>query len=74
MKNLKASNIFNKTLVLSTIRDKCGRNNNRISKEGESIGILKILGLINNINEYYKCVKSKKFTENKNPSISQKNQ
>ena len=38
-------------LVLSIICDKCGSNDEKIFKEEESIEILKILGLINNMNE-----------------------
>ena len=41
-----------KILVLSIICDKCGSINKKIFKEEEeSIEILKILGLINNMNE-----------------------
>ena len=43
--------IFNKTLVPSLIFDKCGSNDNKIFKEEESIKILKISGLTNNIKE-----------------------
>ena len=41
--------IFSKTLVLFIISSKCTNNNDRIFKEGESIGMLKIFGLIDSI-------------------------
>ena len=40
-----------KSLVLSIICGKCDNNGDRIFTEEESIEILKILDLINNINE-----------------------
>ena len=43
--------IFFKKLVLSIIYDKCNSNDEKIFKEEESSGILKILGLLNNTNE-----------------------
>ena len=43
--------VFNKNLVFSIICDKCGSNNDKVFKEEESIEILKVLGLIDNINE-----------------------
>ena len=46
--------IFKKTLSLSIVYSKCGREFKKIFKEEESIKILKILGLINNIEEYQK--------------------
>ena len=51
-KNPKISHIFEKTLVISIICDKCGSKHKRIFKEAERIEILKILGLINNIDKY----------------------
>ena len=45
----KISYLLEKTLVLSIICSKC---KNEDEKEEESIEILKILGLINNIEEY----------------------
>ena len=47
----KISYLLEKTLVLSIICSKC---KNEDEKEEESIEILKILGLINNIEEYQK--------------------
>ena len=44
--------MFNKILVPYIICDKCDSNNNRILTEEESIQILKILGLTNNIAEH----------------------
>ena len=43
--------IFDKTLVLSTICSKCSNNNHRLFKEEESVEILIILDLINNMSE-----------------------
>ena len=51
-KNPKISYIFDKTLSVSIICDKCGSKDEKIFKEEESIKTLKILGLINNIEEY----------------------
>ena len=51
-KNPKISYIFDKTLSLSFICDKCCSKDAKIFKEEESIKILKILGLINNIEEH----------------------
>ena len=48
-KNPKISYIFNKTLVLSIICDKCGSKDEELFKEEKSIEILKILILIKNI-------------------------
>ena len=44
--------ICNKTLLLSSICNKCGKEDEKIFKEEESIKIWKILGLINNIEKY----------------------
>ena len=44
--------ICNKTLLLSSICNKCGKEDEKIFKEEESIEIWKILGLINNIEKY----------------------
>ena len=49
---MKISYIFDKTSFLSSTCNKCGRKNEKIFKEEESIEILKILGLIANIEEY----------------------
>ena len=49
----KTSYLFEKTLVLSIICSKCKTEDEKISKE-ESIKILKILALINNVEEYEK--------------------
>ena len=48
--NLKISYIFYKTLGLSTTCSKSGNNSDVIFKQEESIDILKILRLIDNIN------------------------
>ena len=48
----KISCLLEKTLVLSMICSKCKNEDDKIFKEEESIEILKILGLINNIEEY----------------------
>ena len=50
----KISYIFQKTLSLSIVYSKCGHKYKKIFKEEESIEVLKILGLINNIEEYQK--------------------
>ena len=44
----KISYIYDKTLFLSRIFNKCGNKDENLFKEEESIEILKILGLINN--------------------------
>ena len=41
-----------KTLSLSIVYSKCGHKYEKIFKKEESIEILKVLGLINNIEEY----------------------
>ena len=43
-----------KTLVLSIICSKCKNEDQKIFKKEESIEILKILGLINNVEEHQK--------------------
>ena len=48
-KKAKISYIFKKTLSLSIVYSKCGHEYEKIFKEEESIEILKILGLIENI-------------------------
>ena len=45
----KISYLLENTLVLSIICSQCKNRNEKIFKEEESIEILKILGLINNI-------------------------
>ena len=50
-KNPKISYIFNVTLVLSFTCDKCGSNSITIFKEEESIDMLTILGLIDNVHD-----------------------
>ena len=45
----KISYLLEKTLVLSIICKSCKNKDEKIFKEGESIGILKILDLIQNI-------------------------
>ena len=51
-KNIEVSYIFEKTSVLSIICSKCGSKDEKMFKEEESIKILKILGLINKIEQY----------------------
>ena len=53
-KKPKISYICYKTLVLSSICNKCGNEDEKIYMEEESIEILKILRLINNIEEHQK--------------------
>ena len=43
--------IFSKTLFLSITRNKCGSKDEEKIKEEESIELLKILGLIDNVKE-----------------------
>ena len=52
--NPKISYFFRKTLVLSIICSKCGSKDEKIFIEEESIKILKIFGLINNVELYQK--------------------
>ena len=52
LKKAKISYIFIKTFSLSIVYSKCGHEYKKIFKEEESIGILKTLGLTNNIEEY----------------------
>ena len=51
-KKSKISYIFQKTLSLSIVYSKCGHEYKKIFKDEESVEVLKILGLINNIEEY----------------------
>ena len=53
-KKTKISFTFKKTLSFSIFYSKCGHEYEKIFKEAELIAILKILGLINNIEEYQK--------------------
>ena len=48
----KISYLLEKTLVLSIICSKCKNEDEKIFKEEDSIEIIKILGLINNIDKY----------------------
>ena len=50
--NPKISYLLEKTLVLSIICGNCMNEDEKIFKEEESIEILKIHGLINNIEKY----------------------
>ena len=50
----KISYIFKKALSLSIAYGKCGHEYEKIFKEEESIKILKIFGLINNMEKYQK--------------------
>ena len=52
------SYFLDNTLVLSIIYSKCKNEDERIFKEEKSIEILKILGLVNNTEEYQKKVNS----------------
>ena len=52
LKKPKILYICNKTLLLSSICNKCGKEDEKIFKEEGSIEIWKILGLINNIEKY----------------------
>ena len=52
--NIKVHIFFNKKLILSIDYSKCGHEYEKIFKEEGSVEILKILGLINNIDEYQK--------------------
>ena len=54
MKSLKYHTSLKKTVVLFIICIKCKNKNEKILKKEESIEILKILGLINIIEEYQK--------------------
>ena len=54
LKKTKISYIFKTTLSFSIVYSKCGHEYEKIFKEEESIKILKILGLIGNIEEYQK--------------------
>ena len=53
-KKPKISYIFRKALSLCIVHSKCVHEYEKIFKEEESIEIIKILGLINNIEEYQK--------------------
>ena len=53
-KKTKILYILKNTLSLSIVYGKCGHEYEKMFKEEESIEILKILGLINNIEEYQK--------------------
>ena len=46
--------IFEKTLSLSMFYIKCGHEYGKIFKEKESIEVIKIIGLITNVEEYQK--------------------
>ena len=49
----KVSYICYKTLLLSSICNKCGSEDDKIFKEEVSLEILKILSLINDIEKYH---------------------
>ena len=53
-KNTKVSFLKKKTQSLSIVYSKCGHEYENIVKEEESIEMLKILGLINNLEEHQK--------------------
>ena len=50
--NPKISQILEKTLFLSIICSKSGSKDEKISKDEESIKILKIISLINNLEKF----------------------
>ena len=50
----KISYIFKKILNTSIVYSKCGHEYKKMFKEEESIEIIKILGVINNTEEYQK--------------------
>ena len=52
LKKTRISYIFKETSSLSIVSSKCGQEYEKKIKEKESIKILKILGLINNIEKY----------------------
>ena len=54
LKILKYHIFFQKKLAVSIICYKCGNEDKKISKEEESVDILKILDLIGNMEEYQK--------------------
>ena len=54
LKALKYNRFFKKTLRLSIVCSRWGHEYEKISKEDESTEILKIIGLIINIEEYQK--------------------
>ena len=58
MKKPKILYICDKILLLSSICDKCGSEDEVLFKEEDSIEILKVLGLITNVEEYQKIEKS----------------
>ena len=49
LKKIKISFVFKKSLNISIVYRKCGHEYKKIFQEEESIEILKILGLFNNI-------------------------
>ena len=57
--NSKILYICYKTSLISIISNKCGSEDENIFMEQESIEILKILGLINNIEKYHAWRKHK---------------
>ena len=50
--NPEISQILEKTLFFSIICSKCGSKDEKISKDEESIKILKIISLINNLEKF----------------------
>ena len=54
IKNLKQLKYYIFKKSISIVYSKCGNEYQKLFKEEESIEILKILGLINNIEEYQK--------------------
>ena len=62
--NPKILYVFNEILALCIICGKCGSKDKEIIHEEKSIKILEILGLIDNMNEYFK-----KYGQRKHNSI-----
>ena len=52
LNNSKISQILEKILFFSIICSKCGSKDENISKDEESIKILKIISLINNLEKF----------------------
>ena len=67
----KISYVFKNTLSLSIVYSKCGHEYEKIFKEEKSIEILKIPGLITNIQEYQKYII--RYEENINQEFRLKN-
>ena len=64
-KNHKILYILEKAVVLSIICSTCSSKNENVFKEEESFKVLKILVLINNVEQYQKLSKKKYKSKNK---------